>query len=506
MVTEIVILFAHAILLILTGFRKFILICCPDQFYMNGSKSAIMKKLHLFFLPFVIIAVSCGSGGSKQQPDKSNASMEKSYQVRLITVDPGHFHAALVQKTMYAQVSPDVRVYAPVGPDCQQHLDRIRLYNTRAEDPTSWNEIVYTGPDFFEKMLSDKDGNVVILAGNNRKKAEYIAESVDAGLNVLADKPMIIRPEDFPALESAFAEAKEKGVLLYDIMTERYEVTTILQKLLSQKPELFGVLTTGSKEAPAVTKVSVHHFSKIVSGIPLLRPAWYFDVEQQGEGIVDVTTHLVDLVQWECFPEQILNPSDIKMIKASHWPTIISKDEFKSVTGLDNFPGYLNKDIKDSKLYVYSNGEMVYQIKGVFAKVSVEWKYQAPPGGGDTHYSVMHGSKCDLVIRQGAPEKFIPTLYVENVKGDITNEFTAKLKRILESLPYDSLEAEVVGRNSFMINVPDRYRVSHEAHFGQVMAKFLEYLKQGKLPEWEVPGMITKYYTTTAALKMAKEK
>jgi hypothetical protein len=73
-------------------------------------------------------------------------------------------------------------------------------------------------------------------------------------------------------------------------------------------------------------------------------------------------------------------------------------------------------------------------------------------------------------------------------------------------MPYDSLYAEAVGKNSFKINLPDRYRVSHEEHFGQVMVKFLEYMKQGKLPEWEVPGMITKYYTTTAALKMAKEE
>jgi predicted dehydrogenase len=466
----------------------------------------MMKILHLFLLPFTLTAISCGTGGSKQQADKSNASMEKYYQVRLITVDPGHFHAALVQKIMYDQISPDVYVFAPEGPDVQQHLDRIKAYNARAVDPTKWNEIVYKGPDFFDKMLAEKPGNVVVLSGNNGKKAEYITKSVDAGLNVLADKPMIIRPEDFPALEKAFAIAKEKGVLLYDIMTERYEVTTILQKLLSQKPELFGVLITGSLDAPAVTKESVHHFSKLVSGVPLLRPAWYFDVDQQGEGIVDVTTHLVDLVQWECFPEQILKTSDIKMIKARHWSTIISKKEFKDVTGLNYFPGYLSKDIKDSSLYVSSNGEMVYQIKGVFAKVSVEWKYQAPPGGGDTHYSVMRGSKCDLVIRQGAQEKFIPTLYIENVKGSITNDFATKLKNVLESMPYDSLDAEAVGKNSFKINLPDRYRVSHEEHFGQVMVKFLEYMKQGKLPEWEVPGMITKYYTTTAALKMAKEE
>jgi predicted dehydrogenase len=451
-----------------------------------------------------MIATSCGSNSYSQQIAKSDSSIGKSYRIKLITMDPGHFHAALVQKIMYDQVSPEVHVYAPQGPDYLQHLGRIKSYNSRPVNPTSWNEIVYTGPDFFEKMLAEKPGNVVVLSGNNRKKAEYISKSINAGLNVLADKPMIISPEDFPVLKAAFATAREKGVLLYDIMTERYEVTTILQKLLSQNTVVFGVLKTGSKEAPAVTKISVHHFSKIVSGSPVLRPAWYFDVQQQGEGIVDVATHLVDLVQWECFPEQILNPSDIKMVSAKRWPTFISKEEFKGVTGFDEFPGYLMKDIKGGKLNVFSNGEMVYQIKGIFAKVSVEWKYQAPQGGGDTHYSVMHGTKCDLIIKQGAEEKFLPTLYIENIKGLTMNDFASELKEVIKTFPYDNLQIEVIDSTTLRINIPEKYRVSHEDHFGQVTAKFLEYLKAAKLPAWEVPGMITKYYTTTTALKLAK--
>ncbi len=149
---------------------------------------------------------------------------------------------------------------------------------------------------------------------------------------------------------------------------------------------------------------------------------------------------------------------------------------------------------------------MVYQIKGVFAKVSVEWKYQAPPGGGDTHYSVMHGTGCDLVIKQGAEENFVPTLYIENIKGSGTDKFTSLLKNVLGSLPYDSLTVERIDNNSLRINIPKKYRVSHEEHFAQVTTKFLEYLKEGRLPDWEVPGMITKYYTTTAALKMARGK
>lgn len=466
-----------------------------------------MSKYLSIILAVMLIVSSCGPGGSKRQKSEgSKVTSEGSYSVQLLTVDPGHFHAALVQKSMFPQVSPDVHVYAPDGPDVQQHLDRIASYNNRQADPTSWNEIVYKGDDFFEKMLSEKPGNVVVLSGNNRKKAEYILRSIEAGLNVLADKPMIIFPEDFPGLEKAFQLAEEKGVLLYDIMTERFEITTILQKILSQNEAVFGKLTTGSKSDPAVSKISVHHFAKMVSGTPLIRPAWFFDVEQQGDGIVDVTTHLVDIIQWACFPDQILNPSDVNMASARRWPTVLTRDQFKGVTGYEDFPDFLQKDVRDGKLNVFANGEMVYQIKGVWAKVSVEWRYQAPPGAGDTHYSVMKGSECDLVIRQGMDEKFVPTLYVENIKGRDMESFAAELREVLTSLPYDSLGVEVYGKSALKIKIPDKYRVSHEEHFGQVASKFLLYLNEGSLPYWEVPGMITKYYTTTSALKMATGK
>lgn len=455
-----------------------------------------MKKLILSIVPFILL--SCGTGSKKQEEAKTDSSM-----VNLITVDPGHFHAALVQKIMYDQVSPDVHVYAPEGPDLQQHLDRINSYNTRSDNPTRWNEIIYTGQDFIEKMLEAKPGNVVVLSGNNRKKAEYITSSVNAGLNVLADKPMIIRPEDFPVLEAAFRSASENGVLLYDIMTERYEVTTITQKLLSLKPEVFGTLLPGTEKDPSVSKISVHHFSKLVSGVPLKRPAWFFDVEQQGEGIVDVTTHLVDLVQWECFPDQILNTSDVTIVSARRWPTVLTPEDFKNVTGIETYPDYLQKDVKDGNLNVFANGEMIYKLKNIYAKVSVEWHFMPPAGAGDTHYSVMKGTNCDLVIKQGAEEKYIPTLYVENIK-EPEAEFTKKLSAAVATLPYDSITVEKAGKGILKVTIPAKYRVSHEEHFGQVTAKYLEYLKEGKMPEWEVPNMITKYYTTTSALKMAR--
>jgi predicted dehydrogenase len=455
-----------------------------------------------------VVIGSCGGGKSPKSEETKPASAFTGAkgEVKLITLDPGHFHAALVQKNMYDQVSPEVYVYAPEGFDLREHLKRIEGYNSRPEKPTSWVEKVYTGADYFEKMLAEKKGNVVVLAGNNRIKTDYIKKSVEAGLNVLSDKPMVIIPEKFAELEEAFKIAKEKGVLLSDIMTERYEITTTLQRELSMLPEIFGKLQPGSPEKPAVEKISVHHFYKDVSGSILVRPAWYMDVDQQGEGIVDVTTHLVDLIQWECFPNQVIQKTDIEMVSAKRWPTIMTKDEFKSVTQLDQFPDFLKKDVKDGKLNVFANGEMTYKIKGAYAKVSVEWHYKAPAGGGDTHYSIMRGSNCDLLIKQGKEEKYDPTLYIVAKEGTDLGLFAGNLeKAVVQDLPQTGLGLEKVDKNTWKVIVPASYKVGHEAHFAQVTNKYLGYLKDGKVPDLEVQNMITKYYTTTSAIKLAKE-
>lgn len=424
--------------------------------------------------------------------------------VRLITLDPGHFHAALVQKTMYADVAPTVQVYAPAGPDLQLHLDRINGYNNRKEAPTRWKEAVYTGPDFFEKALVEKKGNVVVLSGNNAKKTEYIFKALQGGFHVLADKPMAINSADFKLLKKAFAVAKRQKKLLYDIMTERYEITTMLQRELSLLPAIFGTLQKGTPENPAITKESVHHFYKYVSGKVLMRPSWFMDVRQQGEGIVDVTTHLVDLVQWECFPGKVIHyQTDIDLLSARRWPTQMTAAQFNTITGQDGFPAYLEKDkLNDTTLNVYSNGEINYRLKGVHAKVSVTWNYQAPAGGGDTHFSLMRGTRANLVIKQGAEQQYKPTLYIEPVEGANATAIEKAFESLAKKYPGVSLQKVSAG---WEVMIPEKYKEGHEEHFARVMQNFLQHLKKGTLPAWEVPNMLAKYYLTTKALELARK-
>ncbi len=473
------------------------------------------QKLQLLLVALLLLT-ACGQGkkedsneaaGTNQKPETMITPIEGT--IKFMNVAPGHFHASLVQKISYEGVDPVVYVYAPEGPEVQNYLNRINDYNNRADNPTSWEEKVYIGPDFMEKMLAEKPGNVMVVAGNNAKKTEYILKAVREGINVLADKPMVISPEKFPMLEQAFDVAAEKGVLLYDIMTERFEINTILQKELSQIPEIFGELEAGTPDNPAITKESVHHFSKHVSGKPLIRPAWFFDTEQQGEGIVDITTHLVDMIQWEAFPGVTLSKGDVEIISAKRWTTDLTPAMFQNVTGLDHYPEYLKKDLDGDILKVYSNGEMIYTLKGVHAKVSVIWNYKAPEGTGDTHFSLMRGTRCNLAIRQGEAEGYKPMLYIEldNAKdakafaGDLEKAMTQKL-----AVKYPGLKLKQVEDTRWLVDIPDSYKVGHEAHFGQVTKQFLSYLRSGTLPDWEVPNMIVKYYTTTSAMKKAMDQ
>lgn len=434
---------------------------------------------------------------------KPKESMKDKSLIQLIVLDPGHFHAALVQKQMYKGVDETVHVYAPEGPEVEDYIKRVNAFNNREESPTDWTLKVYRGKDFLERMLDEKPGNLVVLAGNNQRKTEYIEACVKAGLHVYSDKPMAIDTADFYLLKNTFIKARDNRILVYDIMTERYEVTNMLQKALSSQPGIFGELLNGTIEDPAIIKESVHHFYKIVSGIPLVRPAWFFDVKQEGKAIADVGTHLVDLIMLGA--GNLSNPftlREVSILDAETGVTPITREQFRRVTRYEDFPAYLDPYIEDGILMAPANSLLDFKTGDVHAQVSVKWAYEAPEGGGDTHYSIMRGTLSDLIIRQGAEQEYTPELYIK-VKssadaGAVEEALNTFLKQSLKEL-YPDLSLESSGERTWHLVIPDKYRIGHEAHFAEVTQRFLDYFHLRRIPDWEWQQMLTKYYITTHA-------
>jgi hypothetical protein len=97
-------------------------------------------------------------------------------------------------------------------------------------------------------------------------------------------------------------------------------------------------------------------------------------------------------------------------------------------------------------------------------------------------------------------------LYIEPVTK-ATSSYEETVTKVFADLQkkYEGIGL-VKSENGWMVSIPDKYKEGHEAHFGRVTERFIDYLVHGTMPEWEVPNMLAKYYTTTKALEVSKGK
>ncbi len=118
----------------------------------------------------------------------------------------------------------------------------------------------------------------------------------------------------------------------------------------------------------------------------------------------------------------------------------------------------------------------------------------------------MRGSKANIIIRQGADQAYKAELFVEPAEGIEKAAVESALIGAVEGIQknYPGVELSETA-NGWHITIPDEFRIGHEAHFAQVMKRYLGYLEQGALPEWEESNMKVKYFTTTQALEKAME-
>ncbi|KPJ76233.1 MAG: hypothetical protein AMJ54_12350 [Deltaproteobacteria bacterium SG8_13] len=418
----------------------------------------------------------------------------------LLILNPGHFHAALVLRESHPALSRDVFVYAEAGSDLDRFVEMAESFNTRADAPTAWRLQIYTGSDFTERLIQERKGDVVVIAGKNDRKMDHVDRLTRAGFHVLADKPWLTSEAGLSQLQSAL---KAERPFSLDIMTERFEITTQLQKEFLAAEEVFGRIHIDPGGRPSVFKESVHHLYKIVNQKPLVRPDWYFDVAIQGEGIVDVTTHLVDMTHWMLFPGQRVDfDRDIELLKARRWPTPVPLEMFRKITLVEDFPESLQPDITDNTLACFCNGELLYRVKGIPVHVCAIWNLQIPEGGGDTHRSMIRGTRSDLLIRQLPERGFKVELLIEPKKEPA--RVAAAVETCLDkwSETYPGLSASRENGN-IRIDIPEQLRTTHEEHFCQVRDMYLDCLDRHLYPPHERSGIVSKYTLLAQARKLA---
>jgi hypothetical protein len=185
---------------------------------------------------------------------------------------------------------------------------------------------------------------------------------------------------------------------------------------------------------------------------------------------------------------------------------MISEADFRSVTNEARFPQSLSAAVKDGKLEYFCNTLVSYALRGVHTKLNVIWDWEPPAGAGDTHFAFYRGTRARIEVRQTRADRYLPELYIVPAAAAMKPQVLAAVQAKIESLKkeYPGLGVEDRGAE-LRVAIPDALRVGHEAHFAQVTASYLRYVRDPRtLPAWERPNMLAKYYVTTKGTELSR--
>jgi predicted dehydrogenase len=400
----------------------------------------------------------------------------------LLFLDPGHFHAALTLRVSQARAADEIVVYAREGAELRDFLTLVERFNQRPKDSTRWRPVVTMSEDPLGRLIDERRGDVVVLAGRNGGKARTMRRLHDAGFHVLADKPWLVEPADLEHVRASLTG----WPLAAEIMTGRHDVAAGLVKRLVGVPALFGAFR---EDGPAIEQESVHHLEKLVDGAPLRRPWWYFDVRVQGSGPVDITTHVVDQAQWLADGDA----ASLALLSARAWSTPVPAEAFRRITGEPGFPQELAPFVAADTLSYRCNAELVYRIGRLTASASTRWNLSPSPGGGDATHSVAHGTRADVRLEQSARTGYRRRVFVEprTEAADVTRALHDTVAAWQAELP--GLDVAPAGPGTFEVTMPPALDGGHETHFHRVLDEFLRIVDEHRWPAALAQRALAKY-------------
>lgn len=405
--------------------------------------------------------------------------MQKRYRFQVL--NPGHFHAALVFRESEYRLLEDIDVIVKNSDQALPFIDQINRFNERELQPTQWQFSVHERADVVFDAGVEKDSCVVVVSGQNHSKLQTVTELTGQGRNVLVDKPLLVHANQLASIEQAFAGPGQ----VMELMTARHQVLTRLCQAIASAEQLFGGFTENAQ--PALELKSVHHLCKTVDDKPLIRPDWYYDVAVQGNGLVDIQTHMIDQAMWFVLGDQPIDDQVvIELESARLWSTPVPKDLFARSTGLSDYTTELKRYLDiDGVLQLQCNSEINWSINGVKVRTVAEWREIEPDDGGDIHTVTLHGNNCRVEAVQSAESDFFP--WVDLYADD--DESRSKLSEALQQCCDEWAEDQFprIGfselRAGFHMLIPRALDRGHESHFALVREQFLNYLDDGGVPE-----------------------
>ncbi len=152
------------------------------------------------------------------------------------------------------------------------------------DDQTEWAEKQFGVPivESYRAMLKEYEPDVVAVANENDLKGKAIVDSLEAGCDVIADKPLAITMDEQRAVEKILSRHPERGLL--NLLTLRG---------VPHWRALHDLVQDGAIGIP-----SFAHVRMAVRLKREQRPPWFLDIRRSGGLFLDLLIHGLDQVEW----------------------------------------------------------------------------------------------------------------------------------------------------------------------------------------------------------------
>lgn len=283
------------------------------------------------------------------------------------------------------------------------------------EASEKFNAPVY---DNLDELILHSGANTLITAAINSDKADIIVKAVDAGLNIISDKPLVTTMNDLNRITDALE--RNKNVKLYLMLSERYNPVLFTAKQLIDAGNIGSVVS--------IINMRPHRLR------PEGRPDWMFNSRQYGGILNDIGVHDIDIAVW-------LGSSDVDEVLAAS----VSNKRFTEIC-----------DFND-------NGEAMLRLKnGCIVFILESWltpdKY---PHHGEMKF-IIHGTQGQIIAD---PQNNTVTIY-----SDTKEQHEAKLIIPVETYVSDPIKYFSDPAHTAAVTMLDSIKAQKAALECQMMA------------------------------------
>jgi len=286
-----------------------------------------------------------------------------------------------------------------------------QMVNVGADFTGWWNDGTPLGQDAFEKrfpdtprirdkarLLADPDIDLILIADIPNRRAALAIQAMEAGKDVMVDKPGCTTLEQLAAIQDCQART---GRIWSVNFSERFEVASVTKAAELVQSGAIGKVVQTCGLGP-------HRLNKPT------RPDWFFDRQAYGGILCDIASHQID--QFLYFTGS--TDAEITLASARNFanPTTPDLQDFGEIALRSNQGhGYIRVDwYTPNALPSWGDGRLT--ILGSEGYIEIRKYVDVAGADGIDHLYLVNGSRCEKI---DCADASLP--YFANLTHDVLN-------------------------------------------------------------------------------------